>query len=61
MEDDRAMWEQANLELMQETEDALHRAEAGQASQDDWKLIWAACGLSKPKERVNESSSESGF
>ena len=61
MEDDRAMWEQANLELMQETEDALNRAEVGQATQADWSLIRAACGLSKPKERANESSSESGF
>lgn len=49
MEDDRAaLMHQAMLELQEMLEDALARAEAGEASPDDWAFIRRECGL--PKE-----------
>lgn len=44
---DEAQMHQAMLERMQQCEEALGRAEKGQASEDDWKVIWFECGLKK--------------
>lgn len=38
---------QANLELQQMLEEALDRAQAGEATADDWNLIRYGCGLQK--------------
>jgi hypothetical protein len=38
---------QAMLERMQMLEEALHRAEAGVATEDDWNVIRFECGVSR--------------
>jgi hypothetical protein len=38
---------QLMLERMQMLEEALQRAEAGVATEDDWNIIRSECGLSK--------------
>jgi hypothetical protein len=38
-------YHQAMLERMQQLEEALDRAEAGCANEDDWKVIRFECGL----------------
>ena len=35
------------LERMQMLEEALHRAEAGVATEDDWNVIRHECGVSR--------------
>lgn len=40
------------LERMQMCEDALARAKAGQATEEDWELIRFECGLGKEKEHA---------
>lgn len=47
---DQAEMHQLMLERMQRCEEALRRAEAGQADKADWDLIWFECGLKKEKE-----------
>lgn len=44
---------QAMLERMQMLEEALERAEAGVASEDDWATIRFECGM--PKRRIVET------
>jgi hypothetical protein len=39
--------QQLMLERMQMLEEALERAEAGVATEDDWNIIRSECGLSK--------------
>ena len=36
----------ANLERLQQLEEALVRAREGWATEDDWKVIYFECGLS---------------
>jgi hypothetical protein len=43
---------QAGIERMQQLEEALERAEAGCASEDDWKVIRFECGM-PTKVKVN--------
>jgi hypothetical protein len=38
---------QAMLERMQMLEEALHRAETGVATEDDWNVIRFECGVSR--------------
>lgn len=38
---------QLQLERMQQLEEALERAEAGRATEDDWNIIRYECGVSK--------------
>jgi hypothetical protein len=38
-------YNQVMLERMQQLEEALVRAKAGCASEDDWKVIYFECGL----------------
>lgn len=45
--DDEAEHHQAMLERMQMLEDALHRAETGIATEDDWNVIRHECGVSR--------------
>ena len=47
---DQAEVHQLMLERMQQCEEALLRAESGQASEDDWEVIWFECGLKKEKQ-----------
>lgn len=47
---DQAEVHQLMLERMQQCEEALWRAESGQASQEDWELIWFECGLKKERK-----------
>jgi hypothetical protein len=42
---DEALYHQAMLERMQMLEEALDRAEAGVASEDDWNVIRYECGM----------------
>lgn len=52
-----AEYQQAMLERMQMLEEALERAEAGVATEDDWKTIRYECGV--PQRRVKlETRSE---
>ena len=44
---DEAEHNQAMLERMQMLEEALHRAEAGVATEDDWSVIRFECGMPK--------------
>lgn len=44
---------QAMLERMQMLEEALERAEAGVASEDDWAIIRFECGM--PKRQIVET------
>ena len=39
--------QQLMLDRMQMLEEALERAEAGVATEDDWNIIRSECGLSK--------------
>lgn len=45
-----AEYQQAMLERMQMLEEALQRAEAGVANEDDWKTIRYECGV--PQRRA---------
>lgn len=40
------------LERMQQCEEALTRAKAGQATEADWELIRYECGLGKEKQNA---------
>jgi hypothetical protein len=44
---DEAEHNQAMLERMQMLEEALHRAETGVATEDDWSVIRFECGVSR--------------
>ena len=44
---------QAMLERMQMLEEALERAEAGVASEDDWNIIRLECGM--PRRQTSET------
>ena len=44
---DQAEFHQLMLERMQMLEEALRRAIAGVATQDDWKTICTECGVPK--------------
>ena len=44
---DKSEMQQLMLERMQMLEEALQRAEAGVATEDDWNIIRSECGLSK--------------
>lgn len=44
---------QMMLERMQMCEEALERAEAGKATQEDWKLIRFECGLKEKKDGLS--------
>jgi hypothetical protein len=46
---DEAEHNQAMLERMQMLEDALHRAEMGVATEDDWSVIRFECGVSRSR------------
>lgn len=48
---------QLMLERMQQCEEALIRAQAGQASDEDWEVIRYECGLGK-KENKNAVNSQ---
>ena len=47
MQDDQDLMHQAMLERMQQLEEALERAEAGRATEDDWNIIRYECGMPK--------------
>jgi hypothetical protein len=49
---------QLMLERMQMLEDALRRGIAGVATEDDWILIFAECGMSKSPIFTEETRSE---
>ena len=53
--DNEAM-HQSMQERMQRVEEALLRARIGEATEDDWFLIWYECGLS---ERMTGEQNES--
>jgi hypothetical protein len=44
---DESEMHQLMLDRMQMLEEALQRAEAGVATEDDWNIIRSECGLSK--------------
>ena len=44
--------QQLMLERIQRCEEALERAQAGQATEEDWEIIRFECGLGK-KEKKN--------
>jgi hypothetical protein len=44
---DESEMHQLQMERMQMLEEALDRAEAGVATEDDWNIIRSECGLSK--------------
>jgi len=44
---DKSEMHELMLERMQMLEEALERAEAGTASEDDWNIIRSECGVSK--------------
>lgn len=52
--DDEAEHNQAMLERMQMLEEALHRAEAGVATEDDWSVIRHECGVSRSQNLKRE-------
>lgn len=43
---------QLMLERMQRCEEALARAKAGQATEEDWEIIRFECGLGKEKKNA---------
>ena len=49
---------QLMLERMQMLEEALRRGIAGIATEDDWVLICAECGMSKSSILTEETRSE---
>lgn len=49
-----AEYQQAMLERMQMLEEALQRAEAGVATEDDWKTIRYECGV--PQRRMKSET-----
>jgi len=51
-----AEYHQAMLERMQQLEEALKRAESGQATNEDWNVIYYECGIRRAK---NESDRQS--
>lgn len=51
-------WHQINLERQQRLEEALERAEAGKASEDDWNIIRYECGM--PRRTRTETLSITG-
>lgn len=52
MDDTEAEFHQAMLERMQALDEALQRAEAATASEDDWNIIRYECGM--PRRPVVE-------
>lgn len=48
-----AEYHQAMLERMQQLEEALQRAEEGNATSEDWNVIYYECGM---KRRANNES-----
>jgi len=44
---DQSEMHQLQMERMQMLEEALDRAKAGVATEDDWNIIRSECGLSK--------------
>ena len=53
-----AEYHQAMLERMQQLEEALERAEAGQASDEDWNVIYFECGIKRRAKHESYSKSE---
>lgn len=51
-----AEYHQAMLERMQQLEEALKRAEAGQATNEDWNVIYYECGMRRAKNESNRQS-----
>ena len=52
-----AEYHQAMLERMQQLEEALKRAELGQATPDDWNVIYYECGMNRrAKNEPNRQS-----
>lgn len=49
---DEAWVHELMLERMQQCEEALTRAKAGQATEADWELIRYECGLGKEKQNA---------
>jgi hypothetical protein len=54
---DQAEFHQLMLERMQMLEEALRRAIAGIATQDDWEMICTECGM--PKKSIFKSETRS--
>jgi len=54
MDDREAMMHQMMLERMQMLEEALQRAEAGNATPDDWATIRYECNM--PKRKITNRS-----
>lgn len=54
---DEAEMHQLMLERMQMLEEALRRGIAGIATEDDWELIYAECGLPKSLKTTPETAS----
>jgi hypothetical protein len=52
---DQSEMHQLMLERMQQCEEALKRAQAGEASPQDWELIRYECGLGKEKKNAVNS------
>ena len=57
MQDDQDLMHQAMLERMQQLEEALERAEAGRATEDDWNIIRYECGVPRRQFVTMESVS----
>lgn len=55
-EDTAALMQQFMRERMQRCEEAIDRAQAGRATEEDWEVIRFECGLGK-KEHKNAVSS----
>ena len=51
MDDDRELMHQLMLERMERCEEAIARARAGKASEEDWQIIRFECGLGKQEKR----------
>lgn len=51
---DQSEFHQAMLERQQMVEEALRRAETGQATEDDWKVIYYECGLQRRKHESHD-------
>ena len=51
-----AEYHQAMLERMQQLEEALKRAEAGQATNEDGNVVYYECGMRRAKNESNRQS-----
>lgn len=48
--EDQELMHQLMLERMQRCEEAIARAKAGQATEEDWEIIRFECGLGKQEK-----------